>query len=151
MPPPCFNVSTLCFLPCRWWSSDEFGIALASSQEHASLLYTCFYLVFCVLFILLLLCRDGFFSAWHIGASARLHNALFSTVLKVCGQGPVWRSHLHSGCADSDAVRVNQTVCTEGTTWSNLKALLPPHVMQPSSPKRTITGQISCQTLPRHV
>lgn len=46
--------------------------------------YLLCYLAFVILFMLLILSRDGIISIWHIIASARLHARLFDRVLKVC-------------------------------------------------------------------
>lgn len=50
---------------------------------QGSRVYLLCYLAFVILFMMLILSRDGIFSIWHIIASARLHARLFDRVLKV--------------------------------------------------------------------
>mmetsp|Transcript_12259 Transcript_12259/g.33459 ORF Transcript_12259/g.33459 Transcript_12259/m.33459 type:complete len:1462 (-) Transcript_12259:707-5092(-) len=71
-----------------WWSSDLFGILPAPGETDkdkelkGSRIYLLCYLAFVLLFMLLILSRDGIISIWHIIASARLHARLFDRVLK---------------------------------------------------------------------
>jgi hypothetical protein len=79
-----FTSVSFCYAVGRWWSDDvRFGIYAKNDQDYGNKLYLLCYFAFVAMFILLLFCRDGTFSVWHIVGSTYLHNTLFSKVLKV--------------------------------------------------------------------
>ena len=96
-PPPCllalpdplqantaYILGYLSFFVCFiWWLLTLPPCLLALPDLlQANTAYILGYLSFIVCFIFLLLCRDAFFSIWHIRGSTRLHNQLFARVLK---------------------------------------------------------------------
>jgi hypothetical protein len=76
---------------CRWWSDDaRFGLYKTEDEKTAGTIYITCYFAFVTTFIMLLLCRDGSFSIWHVTGSTFLHNTLFKRVLRVgCSGRPV--------------------------------------------------------------
>lgn len=66
----------------RWWAPDEFGFYTEFNKEKASQIYILGYFAFVMFFIIFLIIRDSLFSYWHIKGSTKLHNDLFSRVLK---------------------------------------------------------------------
>lgn len=66
----------------RFTACPALPLSLSPDLLQANTAYILGYLSFIVCFIFLLLCRDAFFSIWHIRGSTRLHNQLFARVLK---------------------------------------------------------------------